>query len=190
MKRHHFLKKTSLVAVLAVMTALSQAQAADMAAASGMLAEISVMAVQAQANLAAAASVGDLNAIADAAGRADAVDAAMKEAQQAYAALENAADEAAATAASASLNAAHQKATDALNGVVVDKSSQEEWKDSTTNTGGGPGDAYDTPNIYEVPWQSDGLKSVSTAMFNSVNSSSGGSSANSNSYGDGDATPQ
>jgi hypothetical protein len=68
MKKHFSIKKAGLIAALVAVTAL--VQAADMAAASGILANVSVMAVQAKADLADAASSGDVAAIAEATKRA------------------------------------------------------------------------------------------------------------------------
>ena len=198
MKQYISIRKTGLVVALAVVATLVQVHAADMAGASGVLAEVSVMAVQAKAGLASAANSGDVNAISDAANRADAVDAAVGEAQSAYAAMERAAaggDEDAAAAAADDLDAARQKAADALKGAipeVVPKSAKEEWKESTTNTGGGPGSAYDPPNIYDTPWQTQGLRSLYTSLFGNFWSASGQSFSN---FGpsperDRDATPE
>ncbi len=191
MKKHHFLKKTGLVAMVVAMASLVQVQAVvDMAAATGTLADIAVMAVQAKANLAVAANNGDIDEIADATKRADAIDAAMSEAQKAFAAMESAVaqnDEAAAAEALGNLNDSWKKANDALNGAVPEatpKSLKEQWKESTTNTGGGPGQAYDPPNIYDVPWQSAGLRAVYAAQFGNF-FIAGGSS-----FGDSDATPE
>ena len=191
MKTNHFLKKISLVAFSAAMVA--QVQAADLAAASGTLADIAVMNVQAKANLATAASSGDVGAIAEATKRSDAVDAAMADAQKAYASKENAQDQAAEDAADQALDAARDKADSALNGPVPEatqKSTKEVWKESKTNSGGGPQDAYDAPNIYDIPWQSAGMPSTYSSLFTSVFSSGGGSTANSNNFGDNDATPE
>ncbi|MCK4564361.1 MAG: hypothetical protein KAU94_06785 [Verrucomicrobia bacterium] len=197
MKKHHFLKKTGLVAMVVAMASLVQVQAVvDMAAATGTLADIAVMAVQAKANLAAAANSGDIDAIADATKRADAIDAALSEAQAALAATESAVaqnDEAAAAESIGDVDTAWKKANDALNGAVPEatpKSLKEQWKESTTNTGSGPGQAYDPPNIYDVPWQSAGLRAVYAAQFGNVYVSGGGSFANSTSFGDSDATPE
>jgi len=192
MKKHLFIKKAGLIAALVAVTAL--AQAADMAVASGILADVSVMDVQAKAGLADAANSGDVAAIAEASKRADAVDAAMADAQAAYAALERAVagdDADAAASASDDLEAARQRASDALGGAIPDatpKSAQEVWKESQTNTGGGPGRAYDPPNIYDVPWQTQGMRSLYTSLFGSfwTTSSRGGSLDD----GGGDATPE
>jgi len=191
MKTNHFLKKISLVAFSAAMVA--QVQAADLAAASGTLADIAVMNVQAKANLATAANAGDVGAIAEAAKRSDAVDAAMADAQKAYASKESAQDQAAEDAADQALDAAREKADSALNGPVPEatqKSAKAVFKESKTNTGGGPQDAYDAPNIYDIPWQSAGLRSTYSSLFTSVFSAGGGTTANSNNFGDNDATPE
>jgi hypothetical protein len=162
-----------------------------MAAASGILANVSVMAVQAKADLADAASSGDVAAIAEATKRADAVDAAVADAQAAYAAMEHALagdDADAAASASDDLEAAQQRASDALNGGAipdaVQKSAQDVWKESKTNTGGGPGQ----PNVYDVPWQTQGMRSLYTSLFGSfwTSSSRGGTLDD----GAGDATPE
>jgi hypothetical protein len=97
----------------------------------------------------------------------------------------------AAASASDDLDAAQQRANDALNGAVPDavqKSAQDVWKESKTNTGGGPGQAYDPPNIYDVPWQTQGMRSLYSSLFGSFweASSQGGSHV----FGDGDATPE
>ncbi len=191
MKKHLSIKvglSTALIAMAGLV------QAADMATASGVLANVATMSVQSKANLASAASSGDVAAIAEAAKRADAVDAAMADAQDAYAAMERAVaggDTDAAASASDDLEAAQQRASDALNGAIPDaepKSAQEAWKESQTNTGGGPNKAYDPPNIYNVPWQTQGLRSLYTSLFGSfwTASSQGGSLDD----GGGDATPE
>lgn len=197
MKKHHFLKKTGLVAMVVAMASLVQVQAVvDMAAATGTLADIAVMAVQAKANLAAAANDGNIDEISDATKRADAIDAAASEAQKALAATESAVaqnDEAAAAESLSSLNDSWKKANDALNGAVPEATPQsvhDQWKESTTNTGSGPGQANDPTNIYDVPWQSAGMRAVYAAEFGNVYVSGGGSFANSTSFGDGDATPE
>jgi hypothetical protein len=191
--KKHFLKKTVLVALLTIGTTLGLAKAADMVAATGILANIESMVVQAKANLALAASSGDVAAISEASKRADAVDAASAEANQMFAALEGAADDNQAATAMAGLEAAKTKADDALNGTIPEptpKSKKEVWKESTTNTGGSPGGGYDPPNVYDVPWQSAGMRSMSAGMFSSAYTSTGGSSASSKGFGDGDATPE
>lgn len=181
-------------AVALVLMASSPVRAADLADASGTLAKVAVMAVQAKANLALAASGGDVNAIADAVKRADAVDAAMAEAQEAFSALERAVagnDEDAAAAVSDDLDAARQKAFDALNGAVPEASPQSEhakWVEGQKNTGGGPGRAYDPPNIYGRPWDTQGLRHFYEGLFGGFWSASGHGGGRG--CGDFDATPE
>ncbi len=193
MKKHLF-NKAGLITALVAGATVVQVQAADMAAASGILANVAVLSVQSKADLAAAASSGDVAAINEAAKRADAVDSAMVDAQAAYAEMERATadgDDDVAAAASDDLEAALQRANDALNGAIPDaepKSAQEAWKESQTNTGGGPSRAYDPPNIYDVPWQTQGLRSLYSSLFGAfwTSSSQGGSLD----AGEGDATPE
>ena len=97
----------------------------------------------------------------------------------------------AAAAAEEDLAVAKQKAEDALTGAVPAPSKEtkrEAWKDSQANTGGGPGRAYDPPNIYDRPWHSQGLSHFYQAIFNNAWSASahGGSHV----FGDRDATPE
>ena len=194
MKNISFLKQARFSAIVVAMTAFTQVQAVDMAAARGILAEVGVMAVQAKANLAAAASSGDINAISDAAKRADAVDAAMAEAQEAFTAAERSTaggDEDAAAANVSDLEAARQKAEDALNGAVPEPtpmSAQQQWKESQKNTGGGPGRAFDPPNMEDVPWQSQGLRAFYQNLFGSFWNASGFGGGRG--FGDRDATPE
>lgn len=194
MKKQQFFKKAGLIALIAVMGSFGQAQAADLADASGILADIAVMAVQAKANLAVAANSGDVDAIAEAVKRADAVDAAMSEALAAYNALETATeenDDDAAEEAFADMETARQKANDALNGAVPEAtpaSMHSLWKESQKNTGGGPGRSYDPPNIYDRPWHSQGLRHFYQGVFGTAWSAS--ANGGSHVFGDRDATPE
>jgi hypothetical protein len=182
MKKHQF-NKMNLVVCVAVLSASSSIFAADLAEASGTLAEVAVTVAQANAELAQAASGGDLEVIAEAQNRANAVDAAMGDATQAYASLESGDD-----SAVEGLNEALQRATDALNGIVREESSQSKhakWKKDQENGGGGPGRPYDPPNIYDVPWETAGLRSFYQGLFGNLWGSS--------SFGGGrdrDATPE
>jgi len=191
MKKHQY-RNTGLFICVAALIASMQICVADMAEASASLAGVSVISTQANMELAKAALSGDINMLSDAQKRVNAVDSAIREAQEAYAAMESAvANGDAATAADAGddLEAACQKADDALNGAVPEPSPQsvkEQWKESTINTGGGPGQAYDPPNIYQVPWQSAGIQSLYSSLFISVFSAGGGTFSNS----DTQATPE
>lgn len=194
MKRHQFIKKTGLFAVVALMATLVQVQAVDEAAAAGTLGDVAKMVTQANGNLAKAASSRDLEAIKEAVLRADAVNTAQAEAKEAYAAMEKAiadGDEEAAAAAVEDLNAAWQKAYDALNGPVPEPRSQsayEEWKEGMENTGGGPGRAYDPENIYDVLWETQGSRHFYQSLFGNLWSAS--SQGGSDPFGDRDATPE
>ncbi len=178
MKKHHFFKKAGLVAILVAMTSFVQVKAADTAAANASLAEIATMAGQAQADLASAASSGDINAVAEATARADAVTAALGEAVAAVKAMADATDEAAAASAEAALESAVQKAYEAFTG---------QMSGDTGGTQGESGKPGDPPNIYDTPWKSAGLRSVGKGMYPIANfaSSSGGSG-----YDERDATPE
>ncbi|MCF7817586.1 MAG: hypothetical protein K9M54_06870 [Kiritimatiellales bacterium] len=190
MKKNQF--NITILSVVAVVLMASVPVRADLATASGTLAEVATLTVQAKANLASAANSGDVNAIADAAKRADAVDAAMAEAQDAFSALERAVagnDQDAAAAASDDLDAARQKAFDALFGAVPEASPQSEhakWVEGQKNTGGGPGRAYDPPNIYDRPWDTQGLRSFYQGLFGTIWESQG----NRGGFNDRDATPE
>jgi hypothetical protein len=188
--------KLGIIGASSLILALS-ASAADQIAAAAELAEISTIAVQAKANLTDAASGGVLDAIAEANKRADAVDAAAAEGAAAYAALEaamNSGDMDAADSAAEDVSAALQKAKDALNGVIpVDKNAaKREWKESLTNTGGGPGKSYDPPNIYNKPSQTQTQQDQNQDTWGNLWSGGviGGGGFGSGSTGDRDATPE
>ena len=190
------LKEAGLIAALVAVATVAQVRAADMAAASGVLANVSAMAVQAKAGLASAAESGNVEAVAEATKRANAVDAAVADAQKAYAAMERAVsggDPDTAASAFDDLQAAEKRASDALNGGeapdAAPKASKNDWKESTSNTGGGPTEAYSAPNIYNVPWRSEGLRSLYDSLFGTFWASTV-SMGGSMDAGEGDATPQ
>jgi len=147
--------KTGWVAVCAIL--LSSTILADMVGSTATLAEIATMSGQAKLNLAIAAIGGDVNGIAEAAKRADAVDAALAEAQEAVAEQERslaAGDEDNAAAAEQAAGMARQKAYDALYGAVPEGnpgSKHAQWKESQENTGGGPGRPFDPPQFEDTP---------------------------------------
>ncbi|VGO15500.1 hypothetical protein PDESU_04083 [Pontiella desulfatans] len=178
--------KIGVVGLTALVLA-SQASAVDQAAAAGTLAQISVVAVQAKANLVDAAGSGDIAAIEEAQKRADAVDAAASEAREAYSVLEqakNAGDEDAAAAAEDDMNKAAQKAQDALNGVIPEDTAKEvaAWKESKTNTGGGPGNPY-VPNPRRILWGTTLSQDIMESQWDTIFASGRG-------IGDRDATPE
>jgi hypothetical protein len=185
----HLRFNIGLVGMAAIMMVGTTASAADRAAAAADLAEIATISVQSKGNLAGDALGGDVDAIAESSKRSDAVDAAVAEGQQAHSAIERAAtggDPDAADSAAEDLKAALQKAKDALNGVIpeVKGDKHAEWKESQTNTGSGPGRAYDPPNIYNKPWQTQGMQSFYQGLL------WGNFWASGRGTGDRDATPE
>lgn len=161
------------VAGLMVSTAMA---VVDPAAAAGNLAEIGSISVQAKANLSEAANDGNVDGIAEAGKRSDAVDAAMAQAQEAFSAMERAlanGDEDTAKSAADDLMSSLEKAADALNGVIPEEvvNAVKEWKESKKNTGGGAGRPYDPPNMYDVPWNSATMRNFYQNQFSTAWSS-------------------
>jgi hypothetical protein len=170
-----------------------QAHAVDQAAAAADLAEIAMISVQSKANLAGDALGGNIDAVAESGKRSDAVDAAMSQGQESHSAMERAVaggDDDAAQSAVEDLKASKQKALDALNGVIPEslaaKSVHDKWKESKKNSGGGPGNGYDAPNIYEKAWQTQGMRATYQGLWGSLISSG----VTTGSAGDRDATPE
>ncbi len=168
------------------------ANAVDQASSAADLAELAALSVQSKANLSGAALGGDIDAIADASMRSDAVDAAMAQAQEAHTAMERAlanGDEDAAQSAVEDLQASKQNALDALNGVIPDalaQKAQDIWKESQKNTRGGPGKPYDAPNIYNNVWDTEGMSSFYQSLWGNF----WASGRTSGHRGDKDATPE
>ncbi|RKX43416.1 MAG: hypothetical protein DRP64_08255 [Verrucomicrobia bacterium] len=181
MKKRHYSR--GLFACVVALAASIQVYAVDMAAASGALADVSVSSSQASAALAAAASSGDVEAIAVARQRSADVESAVAEARDAHAAMEHAVaagNEDAAAAAAEDLAAAQEKASNAVSGNVPEPTPQ-----------GAEQAAVDTepglPNIYDVPWQSDGLRSLYQGLFSATWSASAQGGAG---FSERDATPE
>ncbi|MDF7826054.1 hypothetical protein P4B35_18635 [Pontiellaceae bacterium B12227] len=181
----YIIGSTCTIAGLMVSTSMA---AVDPATAAGNLAEIGSISVQAKANLSEAANGGNVDDIAEAGKRSDAVDAAMAQAQEAFSEMERAlanGDEDTAKSAADDLMASLEKAADALNGVIPEEvvNAVKEWKESKKNTGGGAGRPYDPPNMYDVPWNSRLMRNFYQNHFGN-NWSSGVTP------GDRDATPE
>jgi hypothetical protein len=156
------IKKMGWVACAALLAACIQVRA-DMAAASGMLAEIAAAATQANAAWAAAANSGDTDALEAAQAVVGAVQAASEEALKAYAALE---------ASGGSNDAAMEAIEDALSS-AKGALGEEKQGDAGEADPAGEGDDEDKlPNPYDVPWQSDGLRELYEELFNIVQSAS------------------
>lgn len=187
MKKHFMI--TSGAACLAALLNVSTV-AADQVAATGALAEVSTAAVIAKANLAGAAGSGDVNAIAEAKKRADAVDAAVAEAQDAYNAMERAlqsGDAAAANSAEDALNSAVAKANNANNGMFSNEAPkavvQKKAKDSDE-----PVEANDPPNIYANASDTATKQAVMQGAFGNFWSTSAFGTRTG--FGDREATPE
>jgi hypothetical protein len=171
MKLKKFYKLALVGAVVASM--VRPVNAVDMRTGSGMLAEIASIVVQAKLNLAIAANSGDVEALAEASKRSDGVDSAMAEAMNAFSAMERAiagGDDDAAASAFENVSSALQKAKDALNGSIPDQqpvlADNKAWEDSQKNAGGGVGNPYDEPNIYNVLWNTENMESFYQGLFN------------------------
>ena len=166
----------------------SSVAAVDPAAAAGKLAEIGSISVQAKANLSEAANGGNVDSIAEAGKRSDAVDAAMAQAQDAFSEMERAlanGDEDTAKSAADTLMVSLETAANAFNGVIPEEvvNVVREWKESKKGTGDGPGRPYDPPNIYDVPWNSHVMRNFYQDHFG--NAWSSGTNPT-----DSDATPE
>lgn len=155
------------------MLCATMASAVDQAAAAGDLANIEAISVQAKADLAAAALAGDVDAIAEAGKRADAIDGAVAQAAAAYATLETElanGNEDAAQSAADDLKAAVQNAMDALKGVIPQDvmDAAKKQKQSRKTSAGGPGRPFDPPNMYDVPWNSQGMRDFYQSSFGNL----------------------
>jgi len=147
MKKNQY-SKIGLFVCVATLAASIQVRAVDLAAASGILADIAVISVQASAALAAAANTGDIDEIADARKRVDAIASLLNMAEEAWTDLQasvSVGDEDAIADAFEKMNEALGLAQGALTGDIPGESQHEQWKKSQTNTGGGTGSAYDPP---------------------------------------------
>lgn len=146
------------------------ASAVDQAAAAADLADISAISVQAKASLAEAALSGDVDAIAEAEKRSDAIDGAAAQATAAYATLESelaSGNEDAAQSAADDLKAAVENARDAIQGIISQDMANagDKAKNSKKNSVGGPGRPYDPPNMYDIPWNSAGMRAFYQSNF-------------------------
>jgi hypothetical protein len=185
--------KTGVLGMASLLFAV-HASGADKIAASAILAELSTISVKAQANLVEATSTGGVDAIAEARKRADAVDSAVAAGQEASAAMDRAIDagnQDAADAAEDGIKDALQMANDALNGIVPKVAATKAWKESKSNTGGGPASPFEPPNIYESPSSTKHQQSVAQKSWGTLwSSGSIGGGLDSGGFGDRDATPE
>jgi hypothetical protein len=171
------------------------ASAVDRAEITGDVAKLHEISVSGLKNVSDSALGGDPGAIQENMTRSHAIDAAVAAGMGEHQKYENAlsaGDEDAAAAHADNVKTQVQKAEDALSGALPEDTKQmtshEQWKESKTNTGSGPGRAYDPPNIYDVPWESQGVRSFYQSLWGNFWASSGGGGARR--PGDRDATPE
>lgn len=145
MKKHQY-SKLGLVACIAVLAASVQVRAADMAWASGALADIYVAATEANAAVAEASGSGQ-KAVQAAQAKVAAIDEAIEAALAAYAAMEAAGDGPAAEATEALRQARQQ----ALGGDAAPESPSDQ--------------DFVLPNIQDVPWESEGLRKLHNKLY-------------------------
>lgn len=182
--------KYVVVASLFALGLVNQSLAVDVAAASGVMADLEGLVVAAKENLANAALSGDVDAIAEANKRSDAIDAAVAAGREALSAMEQAdanGDADVAESAEDDLAAALRQAKDALSGALPEVAdSQVAGKKNNGN--GGPGKPGDPPNIYDVPWKSQGIRAYYQSLFGAFHDAS--SFGHGKGFGDRDATPE
>ena len=121
------------------------------------------------AYLALAAAAGDTEASEEAMKRSNAIDTAVAMARDAYAAMDagvNSGNLDAAESAQDDLAAALVLVRDAFMGALPETmvaTAGDEGDDE--EAGGGARDPDDPPNIYEVPWKSQGIKAYYQSLF-------------------------
>jgi len=164
------LKNVALAGILALGLS-TQSFAVNVAESTSVLADLQALAVKAQMMITDGASDKDLDAIAEGQKRSAAIDEAIDAGVAALAAMEQAVavgDEAAAQAAEDALAKALSDAKDAFSGILPEQVATEE-EDSDT-------DSEETeeglPNIYDKPWESDGMRAYYESLFNVFNEGS------------------
>ena len=150
------MKKLMLILSVLATFGVADVLAVDPAVAAAELALLEAMAVESKAVLAEAALSGDVDAIAEAEKRSDATDAAVAQAQEAFAAMEIALENGDLDAAESSyedIQVALESAYDASNGAIPEglEATVETSLDVTTS--GVNSRPYDPPNVYNDPSQ-------------------------------------
>ncbi|MBN2786555.1 MAG: hypothetical protein JXR25_17190 [Pontiellaceae bacterium] len=188
MTKSKFLKSSIVAGVFSL--AVVSSSVADLASAAGLLAEIEAKSVAAKAMIAAAGLKGDVDQLAAAKKSSDAIDVVCAAARKAYAAIELAVkngDAESAASAEENMKDALLLLSGAMSGKIpeglAEKMRAEQGQAKASGkTAGNP------PNINDVPWQSQGLRSFYEQAFgNFWNASSFGSGSV---FGDSDATPE
>lgn len=184
--------KCCAMVLLCALVMVGQANAVDLAEAAAVMSEVESMSVSAKASLAEAALGGDAEAVAEAKKRSDAIDAAVAAARNQFAQIEmyvKNGDTDAAESAFDGMGPILVQVKDALMGAIPEELLEEADNTATTEKSGGePGNPDDPPNIHEVPWKSEGIKSYYQGLFGEWwNASAFGHGRG---FGDGDATPE
>lgn len=180
------------VAGLLVLSLANQSFAVNAAEAAGVLADLEALVVQAKATLANAALGGDVDAIAEANKRSGAIDGAVGAGRDALAAMEQAiaaGDADAAEAAEDALAAALGQARDALSGVLPETAAASpKKKPKKVKSDEDEEDEEGSPNIYDVPWKSQGIRAYYEELFGTWEDASGFGQGKG--FGDRDPTPE
>lgn len=159
--RRHTYSKLGLIAGIAILAASIQVHA-DMASASGILADIGAKAAEANNALAAAANAvangGPAAALTAAQAQVDAIAAATQDALNAYAKLEQ---------SGGSDAAAEQQLQDAQNAAAA---AMGQEPPAETPVAGGQG--FPLPNPDAILWESEQLQGLYQSLFNTVQSAS------------------
>ena len=171
------------VAGLLVLGLANHTFASKAAEAAGVMADLESLVVQAKATL-AKASLESTDAVADPLAQSAEVDKAVEAGREALAAMEQAmanGDTEAADAQEAKLAEALLQARNALQGIFPEMAAAADPVDE-------PGKKYKKPNIYEVPWKSQGIRAYYESLFNTFEDARdfGGGRG----FGDRDATPE
>ena len=148
------------VAGLVVLGLANHSFAANVAEATGVMADLESLVVQAKANL-AKASLESTDAMADPLAQSAEVDKAVEAGREALAAMEQATangDTEAADAAEAKLAEALLQARNALLGIFSETVAVAEPGDDGEKD-------YNSPNIYDDPWKSQGIRSYYQSLF-------------------------
>ena len=165
--------KYIVVACLLALTVSSQSFAVDDAEAAGVMTDLESLVTEAQRIISAEASNLDLAATDEAIPRSVAIDKEVEAGREALAAMEEAVlngDNAAAEAAEDDLAAALRRARDLLAGGLPAPAATSD-EQSQDDSVAGPVSDWDAPNIYDVPWRTQGIRAYYDSLFASFQDS-------------------
>jgi hypothetical protein len=170
--------KCVAIALISALSLASQSFAVDVAEAASVMADLDTLAIQAKANL-ANASLNNLGATDEANQQSVAIDEAVEAGREALADMEQAVangDDEAAEAAEDALASALRQAKAVLAGVLtaaVATSSDEQADESQDDSGEEPEGGWGSPNIYDQPWQTTGIRAYYESLFGAFQDASG-----------------